>query len=183
MEIEAIGKLAAPIFTALLIFLIKRVLEYRQKLLTYLVHASAIPLKDEPGTIVNTHSLVVRNTGKKTAHNVRVGHDILPKSYQIYPQLTHEIIEGNGDSAEIVIPTLVPNEQVNISYLYFPPTIFSQINSYCKSDEVQAKTINIIPSPHLGKVTLFTIWSLIFLGATTVVYGMFLSVWWYISNA
>ena len=180
MDIETIAKLIAPVITAIVIFLIKRFLEYRPKLVTYLVHASAHPLNDEHGTIVNTHSIVVRNAGKKTANNVRIGHEDLPKSYQMYPQLTHDIVNGQNKSAEIVIPTLVPNEQVNISYLYFPPTSWREINSYCKSDEVNARNINIVPSPQMGKLFISIVWSLMFIGSSTVIYGALMALWWYL---
>jgi hypothetical protein len=177
MDTEVIAKLAAPIITAVVGFILKAYFEAKPKLVTYLVHASAIPLHDENKTDVNTHSIVVRNAGKKTANNVRIGHNILPRSFQLYPQLTHEIITGPNDSAEILIPTLVPGEQVSISYLYFPPVVWGQVHSYCKSDEVNAKYLNVAPSPQLSKMQLAAIWSLIFIGASTVVYWGFLQIW------
>lgn len=180
MDIQPIIKIVAPIVTAILVFIIKRILEHKPKLITYLVHVSAIPLKDEKSTIVNTHSIVVRNAGKKTANNVRIGHDHLPASYQMYPQMTHEVKYSEHGPAEIVLPTLVPNEQVNISYLYFPPTTYEHINSYCKSDEMQAKSINIIPAPHLGRLFVFCVWALMFVGASTIVYLIMFGLWWYI---
>ena len=39
------------------------------------------------------------------------------------------------------MPTLVPNEQVTISYLYFPPTTWKQINGPVKSDEGLARVL------------------------------------------
>ena len=154
MELDTIAKLLAPIATAIIGFLVKKYLEARPKLITYLVHASAIPLHDDKNTEVNTHSIVVRNAGKRTAHNVRIGHNFLPKSFQLYPQLTHNIVEGDNGAAEILIPTLVPDEQVNISYLYFPPDTWHKVNSYCKSDEMSAKYINIVPSLQLNRFQL-----------------------------
>lgn len=174
VNIDAIGKLVAPIVTAIFGLIAKRYFEAKPKLITYLVHASAIPLGDEKKTNVNTHSVVVRNAGKKTARNVRVGHNFLP-AFQIYPQLAHEIVRGAGNSAEIIIPTLVPGEQISISYLYFPPDVWSQVHSYCKSDEMTAKYVNVIPAAQLNKFQLSIIWTLLFLGATTLVYW---SIYW-----
>lgn len=176
IDIDVVGKLLAPILTAIVGFFVKIYFEARPKLITYLVHASAIPLEDEKNTNVNTHSIVVRNSGKRTAHNVRVGHNFLP-AFQIHPQLAHEVVRGSNNSAEIVIPTLVPGEQINISYLYFPPDVWSQVHSYCKSDEMVAKYINIIPTAQLNKLQLAAIWSLLFIGASTLVYWAIYWLW------
>lgn len=176
IDIDVIGKLVAPIVTAMVGFVVKRYFEARPKLITYLVHASAIPLGDEKKTNVNTHSIVVRNAGKRTAHDVRIGHNFLP-AFQIYPQLAHEVVRGAGNSAEIIIPTLVPGEQINISYLYFPPDVWSQVHSYCKSDEMAAKYINVIPAAQLNKIQLSIIWTLLFIGATTLVYWSIFWLW------
>ncbi len=177
MELEVIAKLTAPILTAIVGFIAKKYFEARPKLVTYLVHASAIPLNDEKETNVNTHSIVVRNAGKRTAHNVRIGHNFLPKGYRLFPQLTHEITEAANGAAEVLIPTLVPNEQVNISYLYFPPVTWSQIHSYCKSDEGSAKLVNIVPSPQINKFQTICLLVLMFVGASTIVYWAFLQIW------
>jgi hypothetical protein len=176
INIDFIGKLVAPILTAIVGLIVKRYFEDRPKLITYLIHASAIPLGDEKNTNVNTHSVVVRNAGKKTAHNVRIGHNFLP-AFQIYPQLSHEVVRGAGNSAEIIIPTLVPGEQISISYLYFPPDLWSQVHSYCKSDEMTAKYINVIPAAQLNKFQLSLTWMLLFVGATTLVYWFIYWLW------
>jgi hypothetical protein len=176
IDIDVIGKIVSPILTAIVGYIAKRYFEARPNLITYLVHASAIPLADEKNTNVNTHSIVVRNSGKKTAHNVRIGHNFLP-AFQIYPQLSHEIVRGPDNSAEIIIPTLVPGEQINISYLYFPPAVWSQVHSYCKSDEMTAKYINVIPSVQPNKFQLVVIWGLLFMGVSTLVYWAIYWLW------
>jgi hypothetical protein len=176
INIDVAVKLIAPILTAIVGFISKKYLEARPKLITYLIHASAIQLGDEHNTNVNSHSVVVRNSGEKTAHNVRIGHNFLP-AFQIYPQVAHEIIKTNNGSAEIVLPTLVPGEQVTISYLYFPPNVWSQVHSHCKSDEMAAKYINVIPSIQLNKLQLTALWGLLFIGASTVVYWLIYWVW------
>lgn len=62
------------------------------------------------------------------------------------------------------------NEQVTISYLYFPPLLWSQINSYTKSDESFAKTLNAIPTPQPAKWLIVVIWSLVFVGVVSLLY-------------
>lgn len=180
MDLDTLAKLVAPAITAIIGIIVKKYFESRPKLITYLVHASAIPLHDEKNTNVNTHSIVVRNAGGRTAHNVRIGHNYLPKSFQLYPQLTHEVTPGDNEAAEILIPTLVPGEQVNISYLYFPPDTWHKVHSYCKSDEVNSKYINVVPSPQLGLPQKTLIWFLIFIGASTMVYWLFIQIWGWI---
>lgn len=104
---------------------------------------------------------------------MRIGHNYLP-AFQIFPQLAHEVVKSENDnSAEIIIPTLVPNEQINISYLYFPPTVYSQINTYCKSDEMYAKHINVIPTAQIGKSLQIVTSGVLFVGASTIVYWLF----------
>ncbi|MFT4805770.1 MAG: hypothetical protein ACI9YE_002996 [Psychroserpens sp.] len=177
MDTEIIAKLAAPIITVIIGFILKSYFEAKPKLATYLVHASEIPLHDDNKSKVNTHSIVVSNTGKKTANNIRIGHNFLPKSFQLHPQLTHEITRGDNDSAEILIPTLVSGEQVNISYLYWPPVVWSQIHSYCKCDEVNAKYLNVSPTQQLTNTQKTIIYSLIFIGGSTVLYWLFIQIW------
>jgi hypothetical protein len=180
-NLEIIAKICAPIITAIFGLLLKKYLEDKPKLITYMIQASAIPLRDENNTNVNTHSIVVRNAGRKTANNIRIGHNILPQSYQLFPQLQHKVVtEGPNQHAEIIIPTLVPNEQINISYLYGPPMTWNQIHSYCKSDEMSAKYVNVVPSPQLGRFQKFVLWSLIFVGSSTLVYWLILLVWGWI---
>lgn len=180
ITLELIAKLLSPLIVIIGGTIAKHFFEARPKLITYLVHASAIPIHQpqKPTINVNSHSIVVRNTGKKTAHNVRIGHYHLPPSYQIFPPVTHEVVKGPNESAEIVVPTLVPNEQVSISYLYFHPLYWNNINSYAKSDECLAKPINVIPSPQPKKALLYLIWLLVFVGASVLLYWLFLLVAW-----
>lgn len=169
-DLEVVAKLVSPLIAALIGAIVKRYFEAKPKLISYLVHSSAIPLNDEKNTLVHTHCIVVRNAGKKAAHNVRIGHNVLPKGFQIYPPLSHTVLEGANGSAEILIPTLVPNEQVSISYLYFPPLLWNRVNAYTKSDEGLANIINAIPTPQPPRIVILIIWLLMFLGASTLIY-------------
>lgn len=176
MDIEIIAKLLSPLIVAIVGAAAKRYFEARPKLISYLVHASAFPLQSKDIPTVHTHGIVIRNSGKKSAHNVRVGHAQLPQSYQIFPPVSHQIINGPNGSAEILIPILVPNEQVSISYLYFPPVTWNQINSYTKSDEGLAQIINVIPSPQLPRWLISLLWVLIFVGASSALYWVTLAI-------
>lgn len=175
-NVDVIAKLLAPVVTTVVGLIVKSYVEGRPKLITYLVHASAILLGNEQKTNVNSHSVVVRNSGKKTAHNVRIGHNYLP-AFQIVPALAYQIVQGPNGSAEIVVSTLVPGEQITISYLYFPPVVWSQVHAYCKSDEMSAKYINVIPSAQLSKFQTAVLSVLLFIGASTVVYWVIYALW------
>lgn len=117
---NVVVKIVVPISTLVLGKYLDQWLSRQPKLISYLGHASAFNVRSDPPFIVHTHSIVVRNAGRQTAHNVRVGHNTLPENYQLYPAIPHSV-EGASDGInEIVLPQLVPGEQVTISYLYFP---------------------------------------------------------------
>lgn len=122
---------------------------------------------------VHTHAYVVRNTGKRSAHNVRIGHNVFPLSYRLWPAVSHQLVHSGHDaSAEIILPVLTPDEQVTISYLYLPPLTWHNVNSYVKSDETMAKTIEMIPTPQIPRALRWALWFLIFVGASAVVYSL-----------
>ncbi|PFG24152.1 hypothetical protein ATH90_2942 [Pseudomonas lurida] len=174
--LEAVVKLAAPFLTGVVGLLTKVYLDAKPKLVCYMIHSIAIPTRNQsdskaPPIIVHTHTIAVRNTGKKSATNVRIGHYFLP-DFQITPPLNYEVNRNTDNTGEILIPTLVPGEQIAIGYLYFPPQTYQNINSYCKSDEVLAKYINVVPMAPIGKVQVFILWSLVFIGASSLVYWL-----------
>lgn len=175
IDFDAAIKLISPLLVALISAIAKRYVEGKPKLITYLVHSVAHPMPPDPTTgqargDVHTHTIVVMNTGKKTAHNVRIDHAVLPISYVVSPPVSHTVSHGQGTSAEICIPVLVPNEQVSISYLYFPPLTWNQINAWVKCDEGMAKAIQVIPTSPPPKPVLWLVWTLTFVGASAVVY-------------
>lgn len=180
IDIDTIAKLVSPLIVAVFSLVLSRYIEAKPKLISYVVHASEFPLKDENINGVRTHGIVIRNIGKRTAKNIRIGHANLPHSYQIFPNVAHKVEDGANGSAEIVVPTLVPNEQVSVSYLYFPPLLWNQIVSYTKSDEGMAKEINIIPSPKWPQWRINLVWGLIFIGASTVIYWLLLAIVYWI---
>jgi len=170
--LDAVLKLASPVLTALIGWISKHYFEARPKLVTYLVHASAIPLNNGTDTIINTHSIVVRNVGRRTATNLRIGHNNLPPSYQVFPAVPYTVTRGPKDSAEILIPNLVPDEQILVSYLYFPDLTWHNVNAYTKADHGFAEVINIIPSKGPSRILVAAFWLFAFLGASAVLYTL-----------
>lgn len=150
--------------------ILKRYTEARSRVISFIGNVSAFTLQGEPSTTIHTHSVVVRNAGRKAAQNVRLLHHLLPQNITVYPQIKHEVERNADGSGEIVFPVLVPKEQVTVSYLYFPPVLWSHINSSTKSNDGFAKIINVVPTPRPPKVVLGLVWLLMFVGASFIFY-------------
>ena len=97
---------------------------------------------------------------------------MLPINITVYPPVQYSIERNPEGAGEIVFPVLVPKEQVTISYLYFPPLLWNQINVNTKSDEGFAKIINVIPMPQPNKAILASVWALVFVGASFLFYWL-----------
>ena len=169
---EVIAKIAGPALSLIVGAQIKHYVEARSKVVSFTGHASAFTIQGENPAVIHTHSVVVRNAGRKAATNVRLVHAVLPLNITVYPPV-HYSIERNPEGAgEIVIPVLVPKEQVTVSYLYFSPLLWSQINVDTKSDDGFAKIINVIPMPQPSKAVIAAIWLLVFVGASLLFYWL-----------
>ena len=169
-DVETIAILVSPILALIVGAIIKYLTERRAKVISYIGHVSAFILSNEEQTQVYTHSVIVRNTGRKTAKNIRLVHNMMPPNVTIFPEIQYKIERLPEGRSEIVIPRLVPKEQVTISYLYFPPLTWNNINIYTKFDEGFAKIINAIPLPQPSRWVLALIWILMFFGASLLFY-------------
>jgi len=170
------ANVAWPVVLLVIGALVNRYFERRPRLITYYGHTSAFRLRTAEQSEVFTHSIVIRNAGRKSATNVAVGHNFFPRDYQIFPAISHEIRKVSDVGDEIFIPVLVPGEQITISYLYWPPVTYAQVNTYVKSDDGFAKVLRVIPTPQSPKWLLATIWALVTLGAITALYFLVLLV-------
>lgn len=171
MDWKVFATFLAPLITAFIAFILNKFFQNKPKLIAYYGHISVhkVTPPDSGSLNIHTHAVVVRNTGKLPAKNVRVGHNFLP-DYNVMPSTMYEVLKIPGGGEEISFPILVPNEQITISYLYFPPITYSQINTYVKSDEGLAKVINVIPTPSLSPAQKFLAYILLFIGCSTVIY-------------
>ena len=70
----------------------------------------------------------------------------------------------------MVISTLVPGQQVTISYLYFPPTTWQDINVSVRSDEGFAKVLNVLPMVQYPKWFNAIAAGLMLIGLSTLLY-------------
>ena len=82
-----------------------------------------------------------------------------------------------------MIPRLVPREQIVVNYLYFPPLIWSQINTNTKCDEGFAKVVNMILSQQYSKRLRFFSGAVAILGLLSIGYLVALLVKWIVHLA
>ena len=75
--------------------------------------------------------------------NVRLHHGVLP-AFNIYPMLPNHVDTLPDGSQDIVIPTLVPAQEITVSYLYFPPLTFDRVNAGIRSDQGFAQAIPVL---------------------------------------
>ena len=170
VDVGLIIAITVPVGTTILGVYLDRWLTKKPKLISYIGHTSAFNVRGENAVVVHTHSVVVRNAGRLTANNVRIGHNFLPDSFQLYPSVAHSVERIDNGGADILIPTLVPGEQVTISYLYYPPVFWNHINAYAKSDEGLAQYLNVLPTPQLSRWQVRGIWLLMLVGGITILY-------------
>jgi hypothetical protein len=171
-----------PLLTLVLGAVLNRLIERRAKLTTYLGHASVFEVHPATGVAqhVHTHSIVVTNVGGKAANNVRLSHLQLPDFY-IWPAVPHAVEEVPQGGRDIVIPVMVPGQQITVSYLYFPPTTWNLINAGVRSDEGFAKVLNMLPTRQFSKPINYLIFFLMLVGTITVLYLIILLVIWLFS--
>lgn len=175
------GEIAKAIVVSAVSIGLSRILERRSKLVAYFGHVSEFTLvANQPR--VHTHAVVVRNTGKKPAHNVRMAHQVLPPNVSVLPLVQYTTIALPGGGAELLFPILVPGEQITVSYLYFAPLTFNQINRGVKSDEGFAKPIDVLPTPQLPKWQQRLLQVLLIVGIGTICFVLFTALQWVIAR-
>lgn len=160
----------APILALFIGALLNRYLERRARLHVYLAHSSAVRVTPPSGDpfLVHTHTIVVRNAGGKAATNLRIGHRLLP-NYSVYPEVPHETTVLSGGCAELRFPTLVPGEQISVTYLYYPPILWSDIHSYTKADDGFAREVRVLPTPQASPSLKALAYVLMAFGATALI--------------
>ncbi|MBL8998724.1 MAG: hypothetical protein JNL44_15530 [Gemmatimonadetes bacterium] len=173
---------AVPVGTLFLGVLVQRWFESRPSLISYFGHVSAFKFTNNAGekSYVYTHSVVLRNAGRKTATNVRLQHGVLPE-FEIYPPVDYHVHDLPSGSKEIVIPVLVPHEQITINYLYFPPLTYANVNQGIKSDEGFAREIPVLLQRQYSGLFNFAVAVLLLVGLVTLAYLSVLGARWLLS--
>ncbi|MHB1205344.1 MAG: hypothetical protein ACYCZX_07240 [Rhodospirillaceae bacterium] len=175
IEWGTVWEVSKILLAAIVGAIVKDLLERRPRLVTYLVHSAAVPLQPNPQnptaprTTVHTHSIVVRNAGRSAATNVRVSHGVLPRDFAVYPATDFATQEFQG-GADIVFQRLVPGQQITITYVYFPPVLWSQVNTTVRSDEGFAKVQSVLPTLQLPKGQQQAVAAILLVGFVTLIY-------------
>jgi hypothetical protein len=167
---SVVKDIALPIVFLVIGAAINRAFERRTRLVTYYGHASAIRLqRTNPPMTVHTHSVVVTYAGGLAAHNVHLPHNVLPE-FSVFPSInfTRQTLPGGGE--EVVFPILASGQQITITYLYFPPVTYQQVNLPIYSDEGTARVLNVLPTPQPPKWALRLAFALLIVGAITTIY-------------
>ena len=181
-----VGPVAAVVISAIVINL----LQLRPRLFTWYHYTTTVTLPPvapapegaQPASaakpiVVNTHAFVVRNEGKLPAHNVSVSHYVLP-AYSVAPPVPHRRDDLPAGGVALIFPTLAPKEQVTITYLYFPPLIWSQINAGVRSDEVVAQPILVAPARQFSPWALRAVAVLFYMGVALATYLLVRFAFW-----
>ena len=113
---QVFATVAAPILALFLGVWVNRRFEKRPVLLSHWGHVSSFNYQKGGGTtgIVNTHSVVIKNAGRRAATNVRLSHTILP-DFNIWPAVEYELRKVPNSGDDIVIPTLVLRDPLILS--------------------------------------------------------------------
>ena len=139
-----VATIAAPIMAVFLGVWVNRRFESRPILLSHFGHVSGMTLNRPEGPVtVNTHSVVIRNAGRRPATNVKLAHYCLSE-FNIWPLVQYSVEALPQGGSEIIIPVISPGEQLTISYLYFGPTTVEDINAGVKCDQGIAKPIPML---------------------------------------
>lgn len=167
--INTVAIFGAPLIAAFITFILAKYSENKPKLVAYRGYISAHRLTT-PLLSLNTHGIVIRNSGNIPIKNVRIQHSFLP-DYSVWPNTAkYEEVGLPSGGKELFFPILVPNEQITISYIYFPPITFANISTDIKSDDSFAEIINLIPDPNISAWQKWTIYILSFVGGSTIIY-------------
>ena len=171
---QFLATVAVPILTLFIGVWVNRRFERRPVLLSHWGHVSSFNYQKGDGTtgIVNTHSVVIMNVGRRAATNLRLSHTFLP-GFNIWPPVEYQLKEVPNSGRDIVIPTVIPNQQLSISYLYFPPVTYADVNAGVKCDEGFATQIPVLLQRQYPKWFNYSAAVLMIVGMATLAYGLF----------
>jgi hypothetical protein len=152
--------------------------ERKTRLVVFFGHVGEFhlaPTTSSPqGMTVHTHSVELRNAGRLPANKVRIPHKVLigpgGANVSIRPSIayTKNVLPNGGE--EIQFDTLAPQQQVTLSYLYFPPLFVGQIHEPIRCDEVMARVVNVLPTIVYPRWVKAIAWVVLLVGFVTIVY-------------
>ncbi|MFA5038402.1 MAG: hypothetical protein WC732_01835 [Candidatus Omnitrophota bacterium] len=171
-----ISAYAAPVIALFIGIAIDRIVEQKSRIIAYFTHAEEFNLPAASPTTapmtIRTHGIVIKNVGKRPAIDIRVRHNnnAFPPFFRVSPVVEHRQENLPGGGVEIVFPTLVPNEQVSIAYLYFPPLFYNQIHAGIRHSEGFATEVTALPTPQFPPWLRRALSFLLILGTIALIY-------------
>jgi len=143
---QPIATIAAPIITFFLGIAWQRWLENRPVLISHYGHVASFVFHPAgaPPAVINTHAVVLRNASRKPATNARLHHHGTVPDFTIWPQINYQVDQLPGGNQDILIPSLVPGQEISVSYLYFPPRTYQQVNAGIDCDRGGARAIPVL---------------------------------------
>lgn len=92
---ELVVNICMPILTLFLGIWLQPFFEVKEKIIAHYGHVSSFKLKksdeNEQDKWIYTHSVIVRNTGRKPASNLRLGHNVLPDNFIVQPDIEYRV--------------------------------------------------------------------------------------------
>jgi hypothetical protein len=142
-------------------------------LVSYYGHVSAFTatVNGQP-FVLHTHEVVVRNTGRKAATNVRFHHAFLPDQFNVFPSVPYSVQTLPDGTKDIVFPTVVPKQQLTVAYLYYPPMTVANVNAGIMSDDGFARPVAMDLSQKPRNWIIVICLLLIVIGGATVLYEL-----------
>ena len=165
-----VATISAPVLALFIGVFLDRLLERKVNLLVYYGHITSHQLRRENPITVNTHAIILQNAGRKSATDVRISHDYLPPDYSVFPKVEFSVVELEGGTGEIVIPRMVPGEEIHISYLYYPPITYQQVNGRVRHSEGFAKGIDVLLQRQYPNWVQKTAGALMLVGIVAILY-------------
>lgn len=144
-----VATIAAPIIAIFVGVAVDRYFRNKPKLIAYLGHSADFEMQGENPVKVFTHSIVLSNLGSEPATNICVGHRFEMPHIKIEPSLEFSQRLAPDGPFELIIPKIVANEQVTISYLYFYPWTVDNIHSYINATQVLQRLLMLF---HNGNI-------------------------------
>jgi len=164
----------APVVAAVVGYFAKRALDRAPRVVAFMAASNSVTLgKGKPNEVtIHSHVLVIRNDGALAARDVRITHDFFPPDISVYPGVEHTLVVNPQGLTELQVPLLAPGQQLAISYMYFPPLTWAQINCDVYSETGRAERVALLPRPKPATWILVTRYFLMFAGAWAVVYWL-----------
>ena len=84
----------------------------------------------------------------------------MPPNFSVFPSVQYTVVNLPSGGTDIVFPVLVPQQQLTVTYLYYPPMLAAHVNTGCRSDEGYAKIVPVLlrhPRPLWQRIVFITL--------------------------